>query len=304
MAVVLAAAAGAGILALAAGQEDDRVPRGVRVDGVDLGHRTVDDAVRYLDSRLGRYPDPVEVEAGGRRYAIRSRDAGARIDYRSAIMRALARRGNPGFLHRAWRELTSPTLSLDEHAPVQVDPRRARRSVARLARSIRRSRRDATLTITPSSVAVRHSRAGVRVAHPGRLVRRVIAAFRDRRTRRLLHVAVRRTPPRSSTHDVLSRHPTVVTVARRDHLVRVFRRGHLVAWYHGRAGVRGHRTPAGRYTVGGVQRDIAFHGAVGFRRRGTGRSSGAAARSVRMGLADLRDLGRRVRVGTLVVVGG
>lgn len=300
--VILAAAACSGMLALADRQDAARLPRGTKIDGIDVSQRTVADAVALLRSRLGRYPPAVEVRVARRTYRIRPRRTGVWIDYRMAVRTVLERHANPGFMQQVWRELTSRGSRVREQAPVHIDRRRVQAAVARLAKAAGRARRNASLRVTLTRVAVTRSQVGIRLAHPHRLARRVLAALRRRRPPHVLRASVRRIPPRVTTREVRRRHPVVITVARRQRLVRVFRYGRLVAYYRGRAGSRGHPTPRGRFRVATMLRSplrVEFGRAV-FRARGTP----GARRSVVLRRSDMLRLHRRARIGAIVLVGG
>lgn len=301
-AIIVAAGACSGVLALADRQDATRLPRGTTIDGIDISQRTEDEAVRMLRGGLGRYPPPVEVRVAHRTYAIQPETAGVWIDYRAAVRRALARRGDPGFIGRAWRELTSRGAPIRERARVHVDRALVRKAVARLARIARRPPRDASLRIALTGVRIRRSHAGMRVVDLRRLTHRAIAAFARPGAPQLLRARTRRPPPRVTTRDVRRRHPVVITVSRREGIVRVFRPGRLVGRYRARAGTRRHRTPAGRFRVATRSAQpvrIGFRRA-GFRARGT---RGAPA-GVTLRAADARALYRDARIGAIVLVGG
>src|SRR5205809_2489554 len=102
---VLAAIAG-GLLIFDATRAD-RIARGVRVAGLDVGGMTRAQARRSVQARLaGVAEHPIVVTWRNQRFTLAPRDSGVRLDAAATADRAVARsrRGDP--FGRALRELT------------------------------------------------------------------------------------------------------------------------------------------------------------------------------------------------------
>src|SRR6059036_3420020 len=109
----LMAAAFAALAAVAGGlliydaTRTDRVARGVRVAGLDVGGMTRAQARRAVQAHLaGAAEHPIVVVWRDRRFTLAPRDSGVRLDVAATVDRAVSRsrRGDP--FARALRELT------------------------------------------------------------------------------------------------------------------------------------------------------------------------------------------------------
>lgn len=99
---------------------DGKTPRDTTVAGVDIGNRTVPDAVRALRQGLHERADrPITVVVNGRSRRVAPSDAGLRVDYEASVRQAVAQ---PSWrLSWMWDQYAGgneldPVISLDEAA--------------------------------------------------------------------------------------------------------------------------------------------------------------------------------------------
>src|SRR3954465_5595500 len=131
VALLVLVGAGIGILAQADKAAADRVPRGVVIGGVPVGHLTTTDALARLEQEIGAPARrSVRVRLSGRTYRISAKRAGVRIDLGSLVRRAVETGREGSFLKRGWRELTKGEVDQRQTVAIAVDRDAIERFVA------------------------------------------------------------------------------------------------------------------------------------------------------------------------------
>jgi lipoprotein-anchoring transpeptidase ErfK/SrfK len=336
--LVLIVGAGLGVFAQADQAAADRVPRGVVIGGVPVGHLRSADAVARLEKEIGAPARrSVRVRLEGRTYRLSARRAGVRVDLRSLVRRAVdsGREGN--FLQRGWRELTNAEVDEREAVRISVDRGAVKKFVEGLAAKVARPAVDARLTMTVNRVSVSESKSGQRLARGASLVKRIERAFTRSGASRRLTAHTETVAPTQTAAQVWAAHPTVVTVSHDAKRVTVFEHGQAAVSFHVAVGDPKYPTPYGQFVVQTMQKNppwnvpnsdwagelagktipggdprnplvarwIGFNGSVGFHGTKDLASLGRAASHgcVRMDPKDVKDLYARLQVGTPVVVG-
>jgi len=336
--IVLVPAAAFATLAFADRQGEEKIAEGVRVEGIDVGGLTTDQALARVYARLRPSASrPVRVRVDGERFTLSPRTAGMTLGLKDAVRRAYEEGRGGNVLSRGWRALIGGTVDHDEDTEIAIDRDRVRSFVAHVHGNVSRAPVNAELTLAVDRVAVSEARPGRRLADRDGLVRRVTAALLDPRADRTLRARTTVIDPDVTREDVWDRTPVVVTVSRTGRTARLFKRGELVRSYRVAVGEPRYPTPMGSFTVQGKQVDppwnvpdsewagklagqtipggdprnplkarwIGFNGSVGFHGTSSVGSLGTAASHgcVRMSEADVIDLYERVEVGTPVLVG-
>ena len=324
-------------VALADSRASDKLASGTTVGGVAVGGLTEEQAIDRLRSRIG---EPAmrgaDVTVGDREFTLTAQEAGVRLDLRRAVRRAHEAGRDGTIVERGWRELTGGKVEVSEDAPIAVTRKAVRSFVGGIHATVARKPVDASLDISVTSVGIKDSEPGRRLAGREDLVQRLSAAFADPRRKRQLNARVAEVRPKLTTDDVWDATPTVVTVARDAKTVRVFKRGKLITTYRVAVGQPKYPTPLGQFTVQTMQKNptwnvpdsewagklagqtipggdprnplvarwIGFNGSVGF--HGT-KSLGSLGRPashgcIRMAPADIIEMFERVEIGTPVVV--
>jgi lipoprotein-anchoring transpeptidase ErfK/SrfK len=169
------------------------------------------------------------------------------------------------------------------------------------------------------------------------LTKRLLAALSEPNARRTLKATTVPVKPEITEEQLWDRHPTVVTVSHARRTATVFERGDVVKRYHVAVGDPKYPTPNGSFVVQTMQKNptwnvpdsdwagdlagktipggdpknplvarwIGFNGSVGFHGTKDLASLGRAASHgcVRMNPNDVKDLYKRVGIGTTVLVG-
>ncbi|HEV2813082.1 MAG TPA: L,D-transpeptidase/peptidoglycan binding protein [Solirubrobacteraceae bacterium] len=336
--VVLVPAALFATLAFADKQGSGKIADGVRVEGIDVGGLTEDEAMARVFQRLrAKANRPVRVRVGGERFALSARTAGMTMGLDDAVHAAYEAGRGGNIVERGWRSLTGGRVNHDESAKVTLDRERIRAFVANIHDTVSRAPVNAELTLEVTQVAVSDDKPGRRLADREALVRRVTDALLDPRADRTFRATTEVIDPDVTKEDVWQANPTVVTVSRSGLTARVFKRGELVRSYRVAVGEPRYPTPMGKFVVQTKQVDppwnvpdsdwagdlagttvpggaadnplkarwIGFNGSVGFHGTASIGSLGSAASHgcIRMSPADVIDLYERVTIGTPVIVG-
>jgi lipoprotein-anchoring transpeptidase ErfK/SrfK len=228
---------------------NDRVADGVRVAGIDIGglDRSAAKAKlrRELQSRLER---PIRVLAAGRRFKLTPERAGLVVDVGAMAQDAIDRGRSGGLPARIWRDITGSDVDAELPADVSFSGSAVRAFVRRVARSVDRSPRDASVKFQTASLPSVPSRTGLRV--PRRpLLRSVEAALALPGAGRGVRAKVRVTQPKVTTSELARKYPAVITVDRPNFTLRFFKRLRLAKTYRIAVGRIGLETPAGLYHV-------------------------------------------------------
>ena len=330
---VLALCAGA-LVVYDAGRSD-RVAEGIRVDSIDLGGMSEQRARAVVEERLApRYRHAVVVRHGDETFRIAG---AARLDERATAAAAIrrGRGGNP--FGRALRELTGGEVEADVEPVVRVSRPAVDEAVRRIAARVDRRPRDADIDFVGYRVRRRPARNGVelRRAELSHRIGRALATARSAPAELEAPVQVTRRPDRTMA-DLRRRYPTLITISRRRKVLRLYRRLRLAESYRIAVGGVGFRTPAGRYEIESKVIDppwnapeedwagelagqtippgdprnplearwMGFHDGAGIHGTSNISSLGDAASHgcIRMSIPDVKELYRRVPVGTPVEI--
>ena len=336
--VVLVPAALFATLAFADKQGKEKIAEGVRVEGVDVGGLTEQQAMDRVFRRLrAKANRPVRVRVGDRRFTLSTRTAGMTLGLDDAVRAAYEKGRGGNIIARGWRSLTGGSVDHDESAKVTFDRDRVRAFVNNIHDTVSRAPVNAELTLEVTQVAVSESKPGRRLADREALAKRVTDALLDPRADRSFRAQTEVIDPDVTKEDVWERNPVVVTVSRSGLTARVFKRGELQRSYRVAVGEPRYPTPMGKFVVQTKQVDppwnvpdsdwagelagttvpggapnnplkarwIGFNGSVGFHGTDSIGSLGTAASHgcIRMAPGDVIDLYERVEIGTPVVVG-
>jgi hypothetical protein len=327
-AAALAALAAAG-LAAPAGAQDATIPQGVSVGGVAVGGLTVAAARERIELAIARpLARRVVIAVGRRRFSLLPRDAGVRVD--SA---ALA-----GEAYREGRRRAGPDGTAAFDLPVRIVPARGAAAglVERAAAGVRIPARDSQLRFSLRRIWASPAHPGRRLAGGDALKARARTALTSWTAPRLLRARTARVRPRIGPRLLRARTGAVVTVSRHDRRARLFSHLRFVKSYVVAVGQPAWPTPTGLFQVNSKQVDpawsvprqswaggqggqvipggsdanplkarwigfaagVGFHGTADLASLGGAQSHGC----VRMRVRDVKDLYRRVRIGTPVYV--
>jgi lipoprotein-anchoring transpeptidase ErfK/SrfK len=336
--VVLIPIAVVGSLAFAGNRDLGKLPSGAQIGGVSVAGLTRDDALVKLKRVIARPAGrDVVLTVGDREFRLTADKAGVSLDLDAAVQQAYDTAHHGNFIQRGFRELTGQKVSIDEPVTVGVDRAKVRSFVGSVHSAVARKPKDATLSMTLTSVTTTPAQNGVRLAARDALVSRITDALRKPSGQRDFSARTVKVPADVSDHDLWGANPIAVTVSKTDRRVRVFDRGKLATTYRVAVGMKKYPTPDGRFAIQSIEKNpvwtvpnsdwagdlagkvipggdpqnplkayfVRFNGSVGFHGTENLGSLGTAASHgcIRMRPADVTKLAHRVSVGTPVLVG-
>lgn len=321
----LALAAGAPSAAAQPPQPGERVAPGVSAGGLDVSGLTFAEAAAHVDASFrGRLERNVAVKVAGRTFRLSSRAARLEFDHVRTAKRALygGRRLAPG-------------QTLDVPLALSHSKREVRRFAAAVDRRVSRRARDARALIDVRRVRVTKSRWGRDIDHL-RLAGEISAALARHDASRVFRPKLQRVRAKLNYNDVRRAHHTVITIDRRSFRLRLFKDLRMRRSYGVAVGQPAYPTPRGRFAIQSKQvnpnwnvpnspwagelggstvrggspsnplkaRWMGVAGSVGI--HGTGEEGSIGTRAshgcIRMRVRDVKDLYRRVRIGTPVLI--
>ncbi len=336
--VVLVPIAVVGSLAWAGNADLGKLPSGSQIAGVDVSGLTREKALVKLKRVIATPANrDVVVTVGRRDFQLTADKAGVTLDLADAVQRAYDSVHHGNFIQRGFRKLTGQKVRVDEGITVGVDRAKVRSFVGTIHSTLARKPKDATISMTLTSVTTTPAENGIRLADRDTLVARITDALRKPSGEREFSARTVEVPAKVSDDDLWGSSPIAVTVSKSDRRVRVFDRGKLETSYRVAVGMAEYPTPNGRFAIQSIEKNptwtvpdsdwagelrgkvipggdpenplkayfVRFDGAVGFHGTASVNSLGSAASHgcIRMRVSDVKDLAKRVAIGTPVLVG-
>ena len=237
------------------------IAAGVTVGGVDVGGMEGDAARAKVKAAFApRLRRPVIVTAAGQKFELTPRRAGVRIDYDGAVEQAIAtsRRGWIG--SRLWRSASGSKVDSSITPGVRVDSNAVDGFSHRIAKRVNRPPVEAHLLFGPDSVTPAKGSPGYRVS-TGALSSSIAAGLTSPAGNGPVRIAapLRTVQPKSTTANLSSQYPTVITVSRAARRLYLFKDLKLVRTFPVAVGMAGLETPTGLYTINDKQVNPVWH---------------------------------------------
>lgn len=312
----------------------DLLAEGVRVGGMDVGGMRASEARDALERRFQpRLDRVIRVQRGERTFAFKPVQVGARLQAERMVSAALRESRDGGVIARTLRGLSGRDVRAAVPARVTYSRRGVAAFATRVKRVLDRPSVDARLRYSGSGVDVVPGRSGLEVDRRG--LQRALAADVAHLRRRPVEVPVRSTKPAVDQAALRDRHPYVITVDRSAFRLHLFKRLRHEKTYVIAVGKAGYETPTGLYPIQnkavdpvwsvpnkpwagelagtqipagpdnplkarwmGIYDGAGIHGTDETETLGTAASHGC----IRMSIPDVKDLYRRVGVGTPVYI--
>lgn len=324
-----------GALAVAAGGSDNKIAKGVSIQGISVGGMTPEEAKAQLQAQIGDPASkPIRVKIPKGVFKLDPAKAGMKIDIDAAVAQAKDLGKDDGFISKGWRKITGGEVDKNVSLTIASNRKAVLEFVKGMERKLSRKPENATLDIKVDRVTVKPHTNGRRLAAMEQLKRQLNEALVNPAAPRTLTAKLRTVRPPITEGKVFDKTPTVVTVTKSGATVRVFKRGEMIKSYGVSVGSDQYPTTEGLFSVQSKQvnptwsvpnsswagslagqvipggaannplkaRWIGFNGSEGFH---GSTSVGGAARShgcVRMVPAQVIDLYDRVEVGTPVLI--
>jgi L,D-transpeptidase catalytic domain/Putative peptidoglycan binding domain len=257
--VLVALAAGAAAIYAYDRSHDDRLARGVTVDGIDVGGLRLADARAKLTHRLlPRYERALIFEYQDRKFVLRPQKVGLQVDVESALQTALAqsRRGN--LIDRVYRIARGQPLDLSLTVGTRYSPAGVAAFVDRMRRAVAEKPKPAEFVASLVQPRILPSTNGIAL-RSGLLAAKVRSRFRDPNLSRRLRLPVRPVVPHPSTAELARQYSTFLAVSRGERRLRLFKGLKLVKTYVIAVGRQGLETPSGVYDINDKQIDPSWH---------------------------------------------
>jgi L,D-transpeptidase catalytic domain/Putative peptidoglycan binding domain len=301
---------------------EPRIAPGVKAGGLDVGNLTVGEAAAKLQSTYGPpLYNAISVHVAGRRFRLTPEQSGLTFDTVKTAKRA----------YYAGR--TDPAA--DVALAISFDRAKVRTFARAVARRVYIAPRDATIRITLRHILRRHSRKG-RALDVKALRAAIARTLSTPLTPHVLRPGRTVLKPRVNANRLASIYRTIITIDRAHFKLRLFKRLRISKRYGVAVGQPAYPTPTGRFSITNKQVNPAWTapnspwagelagtttpgGAASnpLRARWMGITNGvgihgtsqewsigsrASHGCIRMRVADVIDLYRRVPVGTPVLI--
>ncbi|MEO8687612.1 MAG: L,D-transpeptidase family protein [Solirubrobacteraceae bacterium] len=301
---------------------EPRIAPGVKAGGLDVGNLTIGEAAVKLQQTYGApLYNPISVYVGGRRFRLAPKQSGLKFDTVLTAKRAL------------YAGRTNPTVDIP--LATSLDKARVRTFARTVARKVHVRPRDATIRITLRHIFRRGSVTG-RSLDVKALRAAITAALSNGTASHVLKPGRRTLRAKVSTNELARAYGTVITVDRANFRLRLFKRLKFSKSYGVAVGQPAYPTPTGSFQISNKQVNPAWtapnspwagelagtttpggSAANPLRARWMGIANGvgihgtsqeysigspASHGCIRMRVADVIDLFRRVPVGTPVLI--
>ena len=247
--LLVALLAGAGAVYAYDNGKDGTIAEGVRVNGVDIGGMSADDARAALRSALlDPLNRPVVARYEGKKYTLTPRQASVGVDIDGSVQRAVAASREGSMFTRTWREVRGGDLDTDVDAKITWSRPAVRKVVRRVQRSLDRPAVDAKLNLDTGQVAPKPSKDGLAV-RAKRLERDLERELLDSGSSRRVRVRTETVKPKVTTEDLSKKYPAVLVVNRSAFQLTLYKDLKVAKTYGIAVGQVGLETPAGVYHI-------------------------------------------------------
>jgi lipoprotein-anchoring transpeptidase ErfK/SrfK len=257
--LIVALLAGAGAVYAYDASNDDRIAKGVSVNGVKVGGLTPAQARERLRATLLEpLARPVVARYEGRRFTLTPKQASVAVDIDGSVERALDRSRQGNMFSRSWRVVRGETLNADVEAAVTYSRPAIDRLVRRVERKLERPAVDAKLDLDKGQVEPQASEDGLRVGTK-RLARDLENELLDTGDRGFIKVRTSVVTPKVTTEELAEKYPAVIIVNRGAFKLTFYKNLKLEKTYGIAVGQVGLETPAGLYNIENKAINPAWH---------------------------------------------
>jgi lipoprotein-anchoring transpeptidase ErfK/SrfK len=239
---------GAGSLYAFDRSHEERIAKGVSVNGVDVGGLMPDRARAKLRAALLEPLDrPVVARFEGREFTLTPEQAQIGVDIDGSVDRAVVASREGNLLARTWRKLSGEELGTQLDAEISYSRAAVRKLVARVERKLTVEPRDATVDLESGSVDPQPSREG-RAVRAARLRRDLEDTLLDAESR-TVRVRTEVVEPKVTTDELAEKYPAVLIVNRSAFQLTLYKNLKPAKTYGIAVGQVGLETPAGLYHI-------------------------------------------------------
>jgi lipoprotein-anchoring transpeptidase ErfK/SrfK len=246
--VVLLVAAAGGIYAYDHARED-RIAKGIKVGGVDVGGLTEEAArARLRSGVLEPLSRPVVATYKGKHFTLTPAQARVGIDIEGSVSQAIDRSRQGNIFERTARNLQGKAINEDIDLDIAYNRRAITRLVRRISHKIDRPARDASIDLESGKVNPTPSQTGlaVRAAKLRNQLRHSLLSVEGARS---VKVRTEVVEPKVSSKELAEKYPAIVVVSRGSFKLSLYQHLKFAKSYGIAVGQVGLETPAGLYHV-------------------------------------------------------
>jgi lipoprotein-anchoring transpeptidase ErfK/SrfK len=239
--------------------QKDKIADGVTIGGVDVGG--MDEAEAKLAVRkelLAPLRHSIRVGYAGHSWDLPGETLNVHADLDSAVEKALAKSRDDGLPGRLVRYVTGGDLDEQVPADLTYSERAINRFVRKVAGSIDREARDATIAATGDSLDVVPAENG-RKLRDVLLTKRLNAAVLNASADHAIAAHTHPTRPKVTTKEVAAAYPTYLTLDRATFTLRFWKDLKLAKTYTVAVGQEGLETPEGLYAIQEKEENPSWH---------------------------------------------
>jgi lipoprotein-anchoring transpeptidase ErfK/SrfK len=237
-----------GVYAYDAAQKDQIAP-GIRVGGVDIGGRDVDDARDVIQEEVvAPLQKSVVVTYEGERYRLSAQRLDQDVDVEDILDEATGRTREGGLVERVTRYVQGSAVNVNLEAEIAYSDEAVDQFVAELGERINREPQNAsiepsgdTLTPTPGSPGIALREDEIREA--------VIDEVEEPGAGKAIAAQVDSTEPEITTEELATEYPTYITISQSEYKLRLFKNLKLKKTYPIAVGGSGFPTPTGLHSI-------------------------------------------------------
>jgi lipoprotein-anchoring transpeptidase ErfK/SrfK len=228
---------------------ENRIAKGVRVGGVDVGGLDREQAAAKLHRLiLAPLRRTVVVDHGSQRWQLTAREARLATNLDATVDQAVARSRQGNILQRSWRELTGGTVNARLEPQVTFSDVAIVRLLDRIRRAVDRPATDATIKFSVNGPSTTPSHDGLAVDASG-LHKKLKAALVSPDAQRRFSAVTHHVRPKVTTEALAAKYDTALVVNRERFQLTLYKRLKPVKTYNIAVGAVGLETPAGMYHI-------------------------------------------------------
>jgi lipoprotein-anchoring transpeptidase ErfK/SrfK len=236
----------------------DKIAKGVRIGGVNVGGLSADDAQHRIHARLVAPLDkPVTVTYDGTKYVLSPDKLQVRADVHGMVNAALKASRSGGFPTRVWRYATGGTVDREIAPHITYSSKALDGFVTEVASQVNQPAQDASVSPSPASLNPVPGTDGIQV-NADELRSQVRGAIENPKDR-TVKAPVQKVKPTVTTDQLAQKYPTYLTIDRGAFQLRLWKNLKLVKTYTIAVGQQGLETPAGTYTIDDKQVNPSWH---------------------------------------------
>ena len=227
----------------------DRIAKGIRVGGVDVGGLSRSQAERKLEAQyLGALHEPIVVHHGTKTWTLGPREAKTAADISAMVTEAVARSRSGNIVSRTLRGLTGGSVHADLEPRVSYSKISVVRLLDRIRQSVDRDPVDAKIDFHPGGFNLTQGHDGLAV-DATTLHHEIDAAIVSPTAKRTFVAQTHHTLPAVTTASLHKTFSTLLIVNRSAFKLSLYKDLKLVKTYDIAVGMAGLETPAGVYHI-------------------------------------------------------